>query len=309
MRFRKLDLNLLVSLNALLAERSITRAAEQLHVTQSGMSNALARLREYFGDELLVQVGRRMEMTPLALRLQPEVRGLLARVDATLTLAADFDPATSDRQFVLQVSDYSLQTVVPHLLALAAREGPRVRFELVPLDDQRLLDRGEIDLLIMPRAHGHPEHPVETLLFEDMTCVLWRESPLAQGPLTLERYMDAAHVVVRPASGLPPVFDGWFTESLGRTRRVEVTSYSLASLPHLVAGTERIATIHARVARRMAAALPVVLRPVPLPMPRLELVMQWPQSRQDHGALRWLRDLLKRSVQALDASLPPAEQG
>src|SRR5262245_4933192 len=106
MRFNRLDLNLLVALDALLAEQNITRAAERLHLSQSAVSGALARLREHFQDELLVQVGRRMTRTPLAESLAQPVREILAQVQATVERRPGFDPSTSDRQFSIMVSDY-----------------------------------------------------------------------------------------------------------------------------------------------------------------------------------------------------------
>jgi LysR family nod box-dependent transcriptional activator len=122
MRFNKLDLNLLVALDAMLLERNISRAAERLHVSQSAMSSSLARLRTYFDDPLLVQVGRRMELTPRAQALKEVVRDILGRVDTAIATRPQFDPAQSDREFRLLVSDYTLVTLMPHLLALVRRK-------------------------------------------------------------------------------------------------------------------------------------------------------------------------------------------
>src|SRR5215472_18123748 len=106
MHFRQLDLNLLVALDALLMERNITEAGRRLHVTQSAMSGSLGRLREYFGDELLVQIGRKMVPTPLAETLAEPVREILLKVKATVDARPGFDPATSTRRFSLMMSDY-----------------------------------------------------------------------------------------------------------------------------------------------------------------------------------------------------------
>src|SRR5579883_2295229 len=106
MHFRNLDLNLLVALDALLAERNITQAGKRLHLTQSAMSGALARLREYFGDELLAQVGRKMVPTPLGKSLTEPVRNALHNIQATIATKTRFDPATSKRHFKFMMSDY-----------------------------------------------------------------------------------------------------------------------------------------------------------------------------------------------------------
>src|ERR1700756_4451182 len=108
MRYQKLDLNLLTALRALLAEKSVPRAGEVVHVTQSAMSGVLSRLREYFGDPLIVQVGRKMELTPLAESLVEPVTDVLLRIDATIATRPAFNPSTTGRRFSIVASDYSI---------------------------------------------------------------------------------------------------------------------------------------------------------------------------------------------------------
>src|SRR5215207_1307427 len=167
MRFNKLDLNLLVALDALLTECSISRAATRVHLSQSAMSNALARLRAFFGDDLLVPVGRTMELTPRAQAMKEPVRDVLVRIDSAIVAHPQFDPSRSDRSFQLLVSDYTTVTLMPHLLALTRRESATVRFLLCPLphleQPARALVRGEADLLVVPRNYCSPDHPVELL--------------------------------------------------------------------------------------------------------------------------------------------------
>ena len=125
MRFNKLDLNLLVALDHLLHLRSVSGAAARMNMTQSAMSNALLRLRDYFDDELLVKIGRRMELTPRAEALKDAVRDVLVRVEWTIATTSEFDPAHSDRQFNVLVSDYTLATLIPQALALLPERGAR----------------------------------------------------------------------------------------------------------------------------------------------------------------------------------------
>ena len=119
MRFKRLDLNLLVALDHMLRLRSISRAAEQMNMSQSAMSNALTRLREYFDDPLLVQVGRRLDLTPRAQAMQDLVRDILVRVDAAISSDTEFDPAQSSREFSILLSDFTMQVLMPHVLRLA----------------------------------------------------------------------------------------------------------------------------------------------------------------------------------------------
>jgi LysR family nod box-dependent transcriptional activator len=303
MRFNRLDLNLLVALDALLTDRSITKASERLNLSPSATSNALARLREYFDDELLVQVGRRMEPTPRAESLQEAVRDVLVRVDSTIAIQPEFDPSTSDRVFRISVSDYTQMVFVPHVLALASEERCTARFELLPQvsNPQRSLERGEADLLIIPRGFLSPDHPEEVLYTEDFVCVVWRDSALARGELTFDRYLAAGHVLMQPPDGIGDSFEAWFVKRYGVTRRVAVTSYGFSALPAMVVGTELIATVHTRLARALQPAWPIELRPPPLPITAMEQGLQWHKYRAQDPGLVWLRGLLRRAVARMDA--------
>lgn len=303
MRFNKLDLNLLVALDALLSLQSISRAAEQLNMSQSAMSNALARLREHLGDELLVQVGRKMAPTPRALALQDAVRDVLVRVDANITAKPEFVAAKSNRVFRIFVSDYTMVTLIPHVLALASQQSSSVRFEFLPQANQpeRLLERGEADLLLVPQIYCSAEHPIELLLKEDFCCIVWAHSPLAQGALTLQRYQNAGHVVMQPPSSAPS-FEGAAMQRLGLQRRVEVTTFSFVGALSLVVGTHRIATVHQRLARYGQQFLPIVSRPPPVVLPTMVQAMQWHQYRTRDPGLQWLRGLMARAAVAMDGN-------
>ncbi len=308
MHFNKLDLNLLVALDAMLAERGISRAAERLHMSQSAMSNALARLRDYFDDELLVQVGRKMELTPRAESLLEPVREVLVRVDTTIAARPLFEPAKSDREFRIFISDYTMMTLMPHLLVLAHEQASNVRFEFLPQTDnpQRALERGEADLLLIPKGYCSPDHPIEPLFEEEFCCAVWSDSALAKKDLTFDAYVAAGHVVMQPPGGAKS-FEAWFMERFGMTRRVEVTTFSFASAPHLVVGTERIATVHGRMGLLARKSLPLKLFPPPVPMPKMEQVVQWHKYRTQDPGLIWLREVLRRAVLRMDAK-PDAER-
>jgi DNA-binding transcriptional LysR family regulator len=303
MRFNKLDLNLLVALDALLSERSISRAAEKIHLSQSAMSNALSRLREYFGDELLVQIGRKMEPTPRAEGLADAVRDVLVRVEATISTQPEFAPETSTRLFRLLVSDYTLATLMPPFLASVYARAPGIRIDLRPqvADPRRALERADADLLIIPKDYCSPEHPSELLFEEDFCCVVWNDSPLATGNLTRDRYLEAGHVVVVPGQGQPAIED-WIIQKLGVTRRVDVTTFNFAAPAQLVVGTDRVATMHRRLAIQAQKKDPVVLREVPLPMPLMQQSMQWHTHRTTDLGLAWLRGMLGEAAASLALS-------
>lgn len=304
MRFNKLDLNLLVALDALLSERSISRAAEKLHLSQSAMSSALGRLRDYFGDELLVQVGRTMSLTPRAEGLADAVRDVLVRVEATISTQPAFVPATSTRVFRLLVSDYTLHTLMPHALERIYAEAPGIRIDLRPQVSHpaRALERADADLLIIPKDYCSNEHPAELLFAESFCCAVWKDGGLGIN-LTRGDYLAAGHVIVIPGQGQPALED-WFTQKLGITRRVDVTTFSFAAAARLVVGTDRVATVHRRLAIRVPYRESLVLHDVPLEMPTMEQAVQWHTHRTNDPGLQWLRSVLRLACLDMDAYAP-----
>ncbi|MFG6428970.1 LysR family transcriptional regulator [Roseateles sp. LYH14W] len=303
MRFKKLDLNLLVALDALLLESSISRAAERVHLSQGAMSNALSRLREHFDDELLVAVGRRMEATPRAEALKPLVRDLLVRIDSTMQVQPHFDPTTTERSFRIVVSDYSLWVFVPHLLRHAAELGASARFEFLPQvgEPTQALERGEADVLIIPKRFVSTEHPSAALFEDEFTCLMAADHPLAGLPLTREAYEAAGHVLMQPASASGTAIDAMHLQRLGIQRRAEVTSYSFSSLPGMLLGTQRLATVQRHIARQACRHLPLAMADPGFELPKVDQRLQWHRHRSEDPGLLWLRETLLAAARKMDA--------
>ncbi len=249
MRFKKLDLNLLVALDQLLHSRSVSVSAAQLNMTQSAMSNALARLRDYFDDELLVKVGRGLELTPRADALKDAVRDVLVRVDWTIATTSEFDPAKSDRQFNILASDYSLATLAPEALRRCREASRTISFNFLHQYDkpEHLLNRGDVDLVIIPQDFCARAHPHEVLYEEEFSAIVWKHSPLASARITRREFSEASHVVMQPPGDAQSLETVYFRRQ-EVIRRAEVTTYSFNTIPLLVIGTDRIATVHGRLA-------------------------------------------------------------
>jgi DNA-binding transcriptional LysR family regulator len=293
MRFNKLDLNLLVILNALLTERNITHAAEKVFLSQSATSSALARLRTYFNDELLVPAGRQMMLTPRARDLVEPVREVLMRIDTTIATQPVFDPASESRDVVMLVSDYTTAVLVPPLLATLHREAPGLRLHLRHQHDKPadLLERGEADFLVIPSRFLSKEHPSAALFEDDYLCVTWEGNSRVRERLTFDDYLACGHVTAAFSTGNPlATFDGWFMESFDVKRRVEVTAPTLTALPSLVVGTDRIATVHRRIALQAQQTLPIRVWEPPPRIPRLVQMLQWHKHRNNDPAIRWIRE-------------------
>jgi len=296
MRYRHLDLNLLVALDMLLRERNISRAADRLNLSQPAMSNALARLREFFGDELLTPLGRQMVLTPRAETLVDRVREILLRVDSDIVAPAVFDPATSTRAFSMLVSDFTTTVFMPALLQALYARAPLMQLHLRPQvrKPSEPLENGEADFLIIPMQYVSSLHPCVPLFEDDYVVVSWTGHPTVREGLTREQYLSAGHVVANYSSDGArnlPVLEGWFLEREGISRRIEVTAPTMAALPGLVVGTQRLATVHRRVARQAQQHLPIRIWPTPMAIPRLVQMLQWNRLRESDAGLRWIRDL------------------
>ncbi|MCJ0765555.1 LysR substrate-binding domain-containing protein [Variovorax terrae] len=306
MRFNRLDLNLLVALDALLAEKNITRAARRLNLSQPATSGVLARLRDYFGDALLIQVGRAMVPTPMAASLEGAVRDVLQRIQSTIAVQPAFDPATSTRHFRVIASDYPVSVVLAGAARRMAREAPGATLEIMMPGDQipGAIERGEVDMLIMPRQYLAEGHPSEPLYEETYSCVVWSGNRQVGDGLTLAQYMALGHVTTLFGNNRHPSLEEWFLKSSALSRRIEVTTNNFNTLPLLVIGTERVATMHTRLARMFARTLPLRVVPVPVEFPTMIWAMQWPRHLNGDPAHAWFRERVLAGAADDDVGVP-----
>lgn len=300
MRFKGLDLNLLVAFDELMEARSVSRAAAKLNLSQPAMSAALGRLRDYFDDDLLVPQGKRMFPTAYAESLVPMVRDTLRRIEAMITTSTSFDPATSQRVFRLIASDYITAAVIAPLSRRLARVAPGIRLEVVlPSDSSSdLIAQGKFDLLITPEQFINPDQPAEFLFEERHVVVGWNQNPIFAREVTLDDLVRAGHVGVQMGNQRTNAFADNVMEKLGHTRRLEVTASSFTMVPWLLIETERLALMHERLTRQMAEMFPLAFAPIPFPFPQMREMMQFNRARSNDEGLIWLREQL-RSASAL----------
>lgn len=306
MRFKGLDLNLFVAFDALMDTRNTARAGERLGLSQPAASSALARLRDYFGDELLVMKGRRLYPTPFAEMLLPRVRDCLRDAEVVLATSAQFDPATAERLFRIIASDYVVAALLAPLVALLAREAPGVRFRFI-LPDQTApeqMRRGEIDLLITPRDFAVPGVPAEPLYIEHYVVAGWAENPVFLAPITEDVLFGCGHVALSLGSHRTATVGDRHLELMGRTRRVEVIAASFAVLPWLLIGTDRLALMHERLARSAADHFAIRWTPLPFDFPPVEELVQFHETRASDAGVRWLIERI-RAYAAASGPEPP----
>lgn len=295
MRFKGLDLNLLVALDALLAERSVSGAAERLHLSQPAMSAALGRLREHLDDPILLPLGRRMVPTAYAERLAAPVARLLAEIERLTTASGPFDPAESRRVFRICASDYITQVLLVPLVRELAQSAPGIGIEIIPQVEVPSveIEKGEIDLLIAPEDYVSRQHPAEPLFRERHVVVGWRDNPAMAGPMTQERFYAQGHIVVAFGRSRTPAFAEQQMKFLGRERRVEVVAPTFSSVPALLVGTTRLAVMQRRLAAAAARLLPLATAPLPFDFPDLVETQQHHRTREGDEGLAWLRGTLR----------------
>jgi DNA-binding transcriptional LysR family regulator len=291
-----LNLNLLVVLDGLLAERSVTRAGRRIGLSQPATSAALAQLRRYFDDELLVRSGRGYELTPVALGLADPVREVIMTVERAITGGDAFDPATADREFSIAVSDYVVMTLVPVLLPAVARVAPRVRLRIVPTElAARGVASGIADLFVAPAALAFPEN--EEIFRDRWVFAVAATHPAVRGRLDL-RTLKRLPQVRYSVGGIENSAQAYLN-AIGLPRRAEVSVGSFVAALFLLRGTELITLTPYRLARRLQQAAAIRIVKPPFRIPDLVECMTWvPSFNRDPGHT-WLRSMVREVARRL----------
>ena len=303
---RTFDLNLLKVFDEVMSERSLTKAANRLALTQPAVSNALRRLRETIGDDLLVRKGRGLEPTVRALALWPSVRAALQGLQASLA-PSTFDPASADNTFVLTMADATAAELMPDLIRQISAEAPAVTLRVVPLttrDPRRLLDDGEADLAIghFPAALADLTAKAQTgdniafhhhrLFAGDYVCVMRKGHPLASGPLTLNKYCAARHMLVS-FSGRPFGFIDAALAQLQRKRPVVLTVNQFFTAGKVVAHSDLLTVLPRHFVHVTGFEDRLVQRDLPFDIAPIQVDALWHQRQEGSSAHAWLREQVK----------------
>jgi DNA-binding transcriptional LysR family regulator len=294
----RLDLNLLVALDALLQQRSVSKAAAQTGVGQPAMSSSLARLRRHFGDDLLTRVGNEYRLTPLALELRDRARMALAGFERVFGARDDFDPSTTSRQFVLQVSDYGEAVLGSAVAGVLAQEAPGARMQLVP-NTPRPLDSSDpallgTDLVIMP--HGFlTDLPYEDLFSDEWVCVVASSNTAVGDALTHDHLRTLPWVVTFHSTA-------GTTQGMANLRlagiepSVQLVTEHFLTVPGHIAGSDRVALLQRRLVGVMPARDDVRVLPCPFVSGSLSMAMWWHPVHDDDPAHAWLRTVVRRAA-------------
>ncbi len=292
MNLAGVDLNLLVALDALLAERSVTRAAARVGLSQPGMSNTLARLRKLFGDPLLVREGLALVPTPRAESLREPVREALSLIQRALDDRPGFDPASGHATFTVSCSDYSLLMLIGPLVRRLAAAAPGLTIQVLPRapDPVRLLRDGEADFVIEP-AEIMPDAALPRMrLFTDRwLCCVWEGSAAVGDRMTMETYLRLGHVVYSAVRGHPVSLVDTYLVQAQVPRRIEFTVESFLLAPFLLQGTDLVTLVPERAASHLRRTAAVRFLEPPLHLPSITEMLWWNPRHGADPAHAWLR--------------------
>ena len=297
------DLNLLVALDALLAERSVTRAAERVGLSQPGMSNTLARLRKLFGDPLLVREGLTLVPTPRAESLRQPVQEALSLIQHALDDRPGFDPAADQATFTVSCSDYSLLMLIGPLVRRLAATAPGLTIQVLPRtpDPVRLLRDGDADLVIEPvEIMPDTSLPSQRLFADRWICCVWEGTAEVGEVMTMETYLRLGHLVYSAVRGHPVSIVDTYLAQARVSRRIEFTVESFLLAPFLLQGTDLVAVVPERAAGHLRRTADVRFLEPPMDLPPITEMLWWNPRRTMDPAHAWLRARIAEIAAELD---------
>ncbi len=301
--FRTLDLNLLRVFDQVMAERNLTRAARNLSMTQPAVSNALARLRESVGDQLVTRSGYGVEPTPRALALWPAVADALRQLESSFS-PGDFTASEARQTFNLAMADATAASLMPGLVKIIELDAPGVSMRVLPLvtrDPRRLLDQGEVDLAVgffpavladltaQEQSAGMAAFAHQRLYAGEYVCVMRTGHPLSRGAMTLDRYCSARHLLVS-FSGRPFGFVDEALASRGRERRIVLTVNQFFTAGRVVSASDLLTVLPRHFVKVTGMASDLTLRELPFPVPPVHVDSLWHRRQSQRSDHSWLRE-------------------
>lgn len=307
MDLARINANLLVALDLLLSEQSVTRAAERHGVTASAMSHSLRALRELFDDPLLARAGPVMVPTPLAQKLRGPIRKALHDLERAVSGSVDFDPSSARRGFVVLAPDFLSTLLMPSVARILVAEAPNIDVEVRPvrrrgaslgLVDAAALAEGDVDLVVAALVADESGLRSEALYPERFVCLVRADHPRVGGALDLQTYVATPQVLITISDERSAT---WIDDALARrglTRRVAVRTRYFLSAVMLVAESDLLLTCPSQLARYAADRLPVRVVSPPFELPGYQEFMLWHPRFHADPASRWLRGVVRRAVAA-----------
>lgn len=302
MDLHSFDLNLLVVLHTLMVERSVSKTAERLHLSQPATSAALNRLRKALNDPILVRDGLQMVPTPRAEQLAEPIQAILKAIEQTLAAPQPFDPSTIDRTFKVATNDYGTFVLVPMLMRRLGAIAPGITLEIweIAQDIEASLRQGEVDLVVADAWTLRHCKCTETLFSETFTCLVRQHHPRIHAQLTLEDYVKENHTLVSSRGRVTGNVDAALSQQ-GLQRHVSVTLPHVLAIPAVIASTDLIVTLATRIAKHLATDYTLKTFSPPISLDSFEIVMAWSNRMTNNLDIQWLRSELRNIGQVIVA--------
>lgn len=298
-----IDLNLLVAFEALLEQRSVTKAAEQLQIGQPAMSASLNRLRVLFDEELFVRLGRQMQPTLKAQAIAPGILAALQQIRQTVTSSQSFEAASSNRSFAIGSSDYTSFMLVPPLLEFSRQTAPSLNFNMIGYEKDSvgdLLERGEIDVALGVFPNPPRQTQSESIFEERFVGIARQGHPdLKHGAMSLETFTHLSHALVTLRRDTTGAIDKVLKEQ-NLTRRIALTTPHMLVLPFAIASSDFVAALPRRVALHLTMVYDLTIFELPVRTKSWKVSMLWSVLSDQDEANRWLRDAIKAISQKMD---------
>jgi DNA-binding transcriptional LysR family regulator len=303
---RSFDLNLLVVLHTLIAERSVSNTAKKLHLSQPATSAALKRLRVALGDPILVREGLHMVLTPRAEGLLGPLESILGEIERTLISPEPFNPALVDRTMRIATNDYGAFILIPPLMQQLQAIAPRIQVEVweIGRDAIAALKEGTIDLAIADAWSLRQCPQTEALMPETFTCLARQDHPRIQGGLTIEQYLTEDHILVSPRGRVLGNVDAALADRGLPERRVRLTLPHALAVPAAVAATDGIVTLATRIAQRLAGDYQLQLLTPPIELEGFQVATACRSVVTNDPAIQWLRGELAIAAQLIQGLEP-----
>ncbi|MBB3991157.1 LysR family transcriptional regulator [Croceicoccus naphthovorans] len=296
---RRLNINLLYPLDAILHAPTLTEAGRRVRLSQSAMSHALRRLREHFSDDLVIHAGGEQQLTPLGLALKGEVRRVLRDVDGVFNYALSFDPLTSLGTVTVAASDVVEQMLLGPVVRRLLAAAPGLSVDVIPLDlsaPHQALNRGA-DLLLLPQDVALAELETLPILTEHVSCMIWTGHSSLAGQYEIDdaEYRAARHVVARDER-TPVLTVNPHTVELLNARRIAMRTSSQAALPAIVIGSDLVATGSVWLFQHFAETMPVKVLSAPFEREVTLIVAQWAAHRRRDPMVAWFVEQIESYV-------------
>lgn len=304
-RLRNVDLNLLVAFELLMRERSVSRAAEKMSITQSAMSHVLHRLREQLDDPVLVKTAHGMEPTKRALALVKPVGAVLREIERITRPPAQFDPMFSQQRFVLAATDYLEFLLLPPLIESLVQRAPGIDIHVQRTQSDFPIESLETNAMDMVLGFeimlSAPATFNRLKLFDDrIACVVRNDHPLAnEDEMTLDQYLAANHMLISRTGSNTGLIDDWLAERQ-LERRIGLIVPHFLSAPLIVAQTDMILSLPWRIGQRFTHLAPLKILPIPFELPNFNLVMIWHPLREKEPGHVWLREQIHQVCQQFE---------